>query len=73
MEDYNWIHYTINTMLMKSMTFIREINQWLSRFFRDSVETSLCSFGLGKVTNEIGFQGKITKRKYWFYLFSPSY
>jgi NADH-quinone oxidoreductase subunit L len=46
-------------MLMKSTFFIREINQWLSRFFRDNVETTLyCSFGLGKVTNEIGFQGK---------------
>jgi NADH-quinone oxidoreductase subunit L len=41
------------------MTFIREINQWPHH----SLETcrnhfSLCSFGLGKVTNEIGFQGK---------------
>jgi NADH-quinone oxidoreductase subunit L len=53
--------YTINTMLMKSMTFlfVKSING-LSRFFRDSVETTLASvvFGLGKVTNEIGFQGK---------------
>jgi NADH-quinone oxidoreductase subunit L len=39
--------------------FIREINNGLSRFFRDNVETTLASsFGLGKVTNEIGFQGK---------------
>jgi NADH-quinone oxidoreductase subunit L len=32
----------------------------LSKFFRDNVETTLSSlvFGLGKVTNEIGFQGK---------------
>jgi NADH-quinone oxidoreductase subunit L len=35
-----------------------EINKRL--FFRDNVETTLSSlvFGLGKVTNEIGFQGK---------------
>jgi hypothetical protein len=31
----------------------------LVKFFRDNVETTLTSsFGLGKVTNEIGFQGK---------------
>jgi NADH-quinone oxidoreductase subunit L len=35
--------YTINTMLMKSMTFIREINQWPIKFFRDNVETTLAS------------------------------
>jgi NADH-quinone oxidoreductase subunit L len=36
--------YTINTMLMKSMTFlfVKSING-LSRFFRDSVETTLAS------------------------------
>jgi NADH-quinone oxidoreductase subunit L len=39
--------------------FVKSING-LSRFFRDNVETTLASlvFGLGKVTNEIGFQGK---------------
>jgi NADH-quinone oxidoreductase subunit L len=32
----------------------------LSGFFRDSVETTLSAlvFGLGKVTNELAFQGK---------------
>ena len=39
--------------------FVKSINS-LSRFSRDIVETTLSSlvFGLGKVTNEIGFQGK---------------
>ncbi|PAM92320.1 NADH-quinone oxidoreductase subunit L [Flavobacterium sp. IR1] len=39
--------------------FVRSINA-LSRFFRDYIETSLSAlvFGLGKVTNEIGYQGK---------------
>jgi len=39
--------------------FVKSING-LSKFFRDHVETTLSSlvFGLGKVTNEIGFQGK---------------
>lgn len=39
--------------------FVRSING-LSRFFRDYIETGLSAlvFGLGKVTNEIGFQGK---------------
>jgi NADH-quinone oxidoreductase subunit L len=39
--------------------FVKSINS-LSRFFRDILETTLSSvvFGLGKVTNEIGFQGK---------------
>ena len=39
--------------------FVRSING-LSRFFRDTIETGLSAlvFGLGKVTNEIGFQGK---------------
>jgi NADH-quinone oxidoreductase subunit L len=38
--------------------FVKSIN--LSKFFRDNVETTfiIFSFGLGKVTNEIGFQGK---------------
>jgi NADH-quinone oxidoreductase subunit L len=57
---------------MKSMTFlfVKSING-LSRFFRDSVETTLASvvFGLGKVTNEIGFKEKNYKA-YWFYLFA---
>jgi NADH:ubiquinone oxidoreductase subunit 5 (subunit L)/multisubunit Na+/H+ antiporter MnhA subunit len=47
--------------------FVKSING-LSKFFRD-VETTLSSlvFGLGKVTNEIGFQGKkITKKRKWF-------
>ena len=39
--------------------FVRSINA-LSRFFRDYVETGLSAvvFGLGKVTNELAFQGK---------------
>jgi len=39
--------------------FVKPVNL-LSSFFRDSVETTLSSmvFGLGKVTNEIAFQGK---------------
>jgi NADH-quinone oxidoreductase subunit L len=39
--------------------FVKTTNG-LSRFFRDTVETSLSSlvFGLGTITNEIGFQGK---------------
>lgn len=39
--------------------FVRSVNT-LSRFFRDYIETGLSAlvFGLGKVTNEIGFQGK---------------
>ncbi|OXG09305.1 NADH dehydrogenase subunit L [Flavobacterium araucananum] len=39
--------------------FVRSING-LSRFFRDTVETALSAlvFGLGKVTNELAFQGK---------------
>jgi NADH-quinone oxidoreductase subunit L len=39
--------------------FVKSINN-LSQFFKDNVETTLSSFvfGLGKVTNEIGFQGK---------------
>ena len=39
--------------------FVRSING-LSRFFRDYVETGLSAvvFGLGKVTNELAFQGK---------------
>jgi NADH-quinone oxidoreductase subunit L len=39
--------------------FVKPINV-LSLFFRDTIETALSSlvFGLGKVTNEISFQGK---------------
>ena len=39
--------------------FVRSVNG-LSRFFRDYVETGLSAFvfGLGKVTNELAFQGK---------------
>ncbi|RUT70857.1 NADH-quinone oxidoreductase subunit L [Flavobacterium cupreum] len=39
--------------------FVRSVNV-LSQFFRDYIETGLSAlvFGLGKVTNEIGFQGK---------------
>jgi NADH-quinone oxidoreductase subunit L len=39
--------------------FVKTING-LSRFFRDNVETTLSAmvFGLGKVTNEISYQGK---------------
>ena len=39
--------------------FVKSING-LSKFFRDNVETALSAlvFGLGKVTNEISFQGK---------------
>jgi NADH-quinone oxidoreductase subunit L len=39
--------------------FVKPINS-LSKFFRDDIETALSAlvFGLGKVTNEISFQGK---------------
>lgn len=39
--------------------FVNPIN-WMSRFFRDHIETAISAFvfGFGKVTNEIGFQGK---------------
>ena len=39
--------------------FVNPINR-LSNFFRDYIETTISSmvFGLGKVTNEIGYQGK---------------
>jgi NADH-quinone oxidoreductase subunit L len=52
--------------------FVKSING-LSRFFRDNVETTLSSFvfGLGKVTNEIGFQGKkLQSGSIGFYLFA---
>jgi NADH-quinone oxidoreductase subunit L len=52
--------------------FVRPTNV-LSRFFRDHVETSISAivFGLGKVTNEIGFQGKkIQNGSIGLYLFA---
>jgi NADH-quinone oxidoreductase subunit L len=52
--------------------FVKSINS-LSKFFRDSIETALSNlvFGLGKVTYEIGFQGKkLQSGSIGFYLFS---
>ena len=52
--------------------FVKSING-LSKFFRDTVETTLSSlvFGFGKVTNEIGFQGKkLQSGSIGFYLFA---
>jgi NADH-quinone oxidoreductase subunit L len=52
--------------------FVRSING-LSRFFRDNIETTLTSFvfGLGQVTNEIGYQGKkLQSGSIGFYLFA---
>ena len=52
--------------------FVKSINS-LSKFFRDSIETTLTSlvFGLGKVTYEIGFQGKkLQSGSIGFYLFA---
>jgi NADH-quinone oxidoreductase subunit L len=52
--------------------FVKSI-KGLSRFFRDEVETTLSSlvFGLGKVTNEISFQGKkIQNGSVGLYLFA---
>jgi NADH-quinone oxidoreductase subunit L len=51
--------------------FVNPINM-LSKFFRNHVETSLSNlvFGLGKVTNELGFQGKkLQNGSIGFYLF----
>lgn len=51
--------------------FVNTINA-LSRFFRDYVETALSAlvFGLGKVTNEISYQGKkLQTGSIGFYLF----
>jgi len=51
--------------------FVKSTNA-LSRFFRDYVETSLSSlvFGLGKVTNELSYQGKkLQTGSIGFYLF----
>lgn len=52
--------------------FVQPINV-LSRFFRDTVETALSAliFGLGKVTNEISYQGKkIQNGSIGLYLFA---
>lgn len=52
--------------------FVKSTNS-LSRFFRDNIETTLSSavFGLGKVTNEIAFQGrKLQSGSIGFYLFA---
>ncbi len=51
--------------------FVNSVNG-LSRFFRDHVETTLSSlvFGLGKVTNELSYQGKkLQTGSIGFYLF----
>ena len=51
--------------------FVKTTNS-LSRFFRDYVETSLSTlvFGLGKVTNELSYQGKkLQTGSIGFYLF----
>ncbi len=44
------------------LLFVKSVNA-LSSFFRDSIETALSAFifGLGKVTNAIGTQGKIVQ------------
>ena len=52
--------------------FVKPVNV-LSNFFRDSVETTLSAmvFGLGKVTNELAFQGKkLHNGSIGFYLFA---
>ena len=52
--------------------FVRPIN-FLSSFFRDTIETTLSAavFGLGKVTNELGSQGrKLHNGSIGFYLFA---
>ncbi|MEO8252954.1 MAG: NADH-quinone oxidoreductase subunit L [Flavobacterium sp.] len=54
-----------------NMLFVNSINS-LSAFFRDYIETSLSSlvFGLGKVTNELSYQGKkLQTGSIGFYLF----
>jgi NADH-quinone oxidoreductase subunit L len=51
--------------------FVKPINA-LSSFFRDHIETTLSAmvFGLGKVTNELGSQGrKLHNGSIGFYLF----
>src|SRR6187402_2891430 len=52
--------------------FVKPVN-FLSRFFRDYIETGLSSavFGLGKVTNELGYYGrKIQNGSVGLYLFA---
>jgi NADH-quinone oxidoreductase subunit L len=54
-----------------NVIFVNSING-LSRFFRDYIETSLSAavFGLGKVTNELSYQGKkLQTGSIGFYLF----
>lgn len=54
-----------------NVIFVNSING-LSRFFRDYVETALSNlvFGLGKVTNELSYQGrKLQTGSIGFYLF----
>jgi NADH-quinone oxidoreductase subunit L len=54
------------------LVFVKTTNA-LSRFFRDTIETSLSTavLGLGKVTNEIGYQGKkLQSGSIGFYLFA---
>ena len=51
--------------------FVKPIN-FLARFFRDTVEAGLSSliYGVGKATNELGFQGKqLQSGSIGFYLF----
>lgn len=55
-----------------NVVFVNSING-LSKFFRDYVETTLSSvfFGLEKVTNELGYQGKkLQSGSIGFYLFA---
>lgn len=55
-----------------NVVFVNSING-LSKFFRDHVETTLSSvfFGLEKVTNELGYQGKkLQSGSIGFYLFA---
>jgi NADH-quinone oxidoreductase subunit L len=55
-----------------NFVFVKPINI-LSRFFRDYIETALSGFvfGLAKVTNELGFQGKkLQNGNIGFYLFA---
>ena len=52
--------------------FVKPINA-LSSFFRDYIETTLSAviFGLGKITNELSFQGKkIHNGSIGYYLFA---
>jgi NADH-quinone oxidoreductase subunit L len=61
-----------NKYYVDDVIFVRSING-LSKFFRDTIETGLSAlvFGLGKVTNEIGFQGrKLQSGSIGLYLFA---